>query len=195
MKTHAHLCPSRPQRGGALLESLISMLIVAFGVLGFVGLQAKTAVVNLEGYQRAQALVLVNDLAQRINANRTNAAAYVTNTTNVPYVSESFYVGESDPGTCGGTRAQIDLCEWTKLLRGAAEGSTTGAVNKARGCVQQVGTDFLVAVFWEGYQGSGRSAVHCGSWDAVAGTGTSGPAMSATLLRGVSALVRIGVLS
>ena len=56
-----------PQRGAAMIEVLISMLIVAFGTLGFVGLQARTTVTTIEGYQRSQALILINDISQRIN--------------------------------------------------------------------------------------------------------------------------------
>ena len=46
------------QRGAAMMEVLITMVIIAFGVLGFVGLQAKTALSQIEGYQRSQALML-----------------------------------------------------------------------------------------------------------------------------------------
>jgi type IV pilus assembly protein PilV len=186
----------REQRGAALIEALVAMLIVAFGVLGYVGLQARTTVANVESYQRGQALVLVNDLVQRINSNRADAASYITDSSlnvAITYATETYYVGASNPGTCAGTRAQIDMCEWTKLLRGSAEGNTQGVVKSARGCVQQVGSDYLVTVFWEGFQGSGRSQVRCGNWNGA--SGTSGPSIDDTVLRGVSVLVRLGTLT
>jgi type IV pilus assembly protein PilV len=165
------------------------MLIVAFGVLGFVGLQARTAVTNLEGYQRAQAMILLNDMVQRVSSNRADAASYVLT---------AQYVGASaPPGTCPTTSvAAQDLCEWAKLLLGAAEtvgGNSVGSVNNARGCVQQVaGTpnEYIVAVFWEGVRSSGASPVACGFGGTTAPTDTD-----TTMRRGVSTVVRIGVLS
>lgn len=146
------------QQGVALIEALIAMLIVAFGVLGFVGLQAKTTVANLEGYQRSQALILVNDMAERMNLNRANALSYVNNN-----------IGVTDPGNCSGsalTTAQKDLCEWSKLIRGASEtqGSTqVGAVLNARGCITNPATNqYLLALAWQGVQASGAPVNTCG---------------------------------
>ena len=172
-----------------MLESLIAMLIVAFGVLGFVGLQARTAVTNLEGYQRAQAMILLNDMVQRVSSNRAAAGSYVLT---------SAYLGASTPpSTCPTSSvAAQDLCEWSKLLLGAAEtegSNSVGAIKNARGCVQQVtGTtnEYVVAVFWEGVRGSGASPVACGYSSTTAPTYTD-----STMRRGVSTVVRIGVLS
>jgi type IV pilus assembly protein PilV len=177
------------QQGAAMLESLIAMLIVAFGVLGFVGLQARTAVTNLEGYQRAQAMILLNDMVQRVSSNRTAAASYVLT---------AQYVGASTPPTtCPTTTvADQDLCEWAKLLLGAAEtegANSVGSIRTARGCIQQVtGTpnEYVVAVFWEGVRGSAASPVACGF-----GSTTSPTYTDTTMRRGVSTVVRIGVLS
>jgi type IV pilus assembly protein PilV len=180
--------PRHAQGGAALLEALVAMLIVAFGVLGFVGLQARTAVLNLEGYQRAQALMLVNDMAQRIYTNRTAAASYVT--------TSAGYPGATTPASdCSSlsTRADQDVCEWSKLLLSAGESqtATVTSVNSARGCVQSIGTNqYVVAVFWEGIQASGASPVACG-W-----AGTTAPTYSSdTLRRAVSMVVQIGILS
>lgn len=146
------------QQGVALIEALIAMLIVAFGVLGFVGLQARTTVANLEGYQRSQALILVNDMAERMNLNRANAMSYVSNN-----------IGATDPGNCSGsalTAAQKDLCEWAALIRGAAEtqGSTqVGAMLNARGCITNPATNqYLLALAWQGVQASGAPVNTCG---------------------------------
>ena len=166
------------QRGFTLLEVLVAMLIVAFGVLGYVGLQARTVVSTMEGYQRAQALVLLNDMAQRINVNRHAAASYLAED-----------VGAADPGACPGAPvAARDLCEWAQLLRGAAEqqdGNTVGAITAARGCITGIGTDqYLVSVVWQGVQATGDTPLACG-------TG----AYPANLRRGVSTVVRIADLA
>lgn len=152
------------ERGVALMEVLIAMLIVAFGILGYVGLQAQTTVANLEGYQRSQALILVNDMAQRINLNRSNAAAYVANN-----------IGVTAPGDCTVptlTTAQRDLCEWATSIRGAGElqGTTqVGAMLNARGCVTNLAninnpanTHYQISIAWQGMRASGAPATSCG---------------------------------
>lgn len=146
------------QQGVALIEALIAMLIVAFGVLGFVGLQARTTVANLEGYQRSQALILVNDMVERMKLNRLNAASYVASN-----------IGTTAPGDCTNvalTAAQKDICEWATTIQGATEvqGTTkVGAMLNARGCITSPATNqYLIAVAWQGIQPSGAPANTCG---------------------------------
>ncbi|MDM4767714.1 prepilin-type N-terminal cleavage/methylation domain-containing protein [Pelomonas sp. SE-A7] len=54
--------PSRRQRGVALIEALIAILIFAFGVLGLVGLQAAMTRAQTTGKIRADAANLASDL-------------------------------------------------------------------------------------------------------------------------------------
>lgn len=166
------------QRGSSLIEVLVAMLVVAFGMLGLVGLQARTAVTSLEGYQRTQALVLLGDIAQRINLNRANADAYVAED-----------IGAVEPGACpAAPAAQRDLCEWANLLRGAAEqqaGTKMGAMQAARGCIARIAArQYLVSVAWQGVQASGPSTVACGEGDYA----------QENLRRGVSVVVQIADL-
>lgn len=173
--------PPASQHGAALLESLVAMLIVAFGVLGFVGLQARTAVGNLEGYQRAQALVLLNDMVQRMNVNRKNAGSYLATD-----------IGTGAAQNCGAlTGAALDLCEWGNLIRGAAEkdagNANVGAVISGRGCIARPTADtneYLVSVVWQGIQASGPTPIACGQ----------GNYANENLRRGVSQVVRIATL-
>lgn len=152
MKVRSH------QQGVLLIEALIAMLIVAFGVLGFAGLQARTTLANLEGYQRSQALILVNDMAERINLNRASAAAYIGNN-----------IGLTDPGNCALptlTRVQKDVCEWSKAIQGAGEvqgTSKVGAMINARGCITSpAANQYLIALAWQGLQATGAPANTCG---------------------------------
>ncbi|MDP3678960.1 MAG: prepilin-type N-terminal cleavage/methylation domain-containing protein, partial [Methylotenera sp.] len=57
---------ARFQRGALLLEVLVTIVILAIGLLGLAGLQAKLQSSEMESYQRAQALILLNDMASRI---------------------------------------------------------------------------------------------------------------------------------
>jgi type IV pilus assembly protein PilV len=70
--------PLHTQRGTTLLEVLITIVILAIGLLGLAGLQARLQSSEMEAYQRSQALILLNDMASRIATNRANAANYVT---------------------------------------------------------------------------------------------------------------------
>lgn len=148
---------NQTQRGAAMIELLIAMLIIAFGVLGFVGLQAQTALAQLEGYQRSQALILISDISERIALNRANAAAYLGNN-----------IGTTDPGDCSipSTRAVKDLCEWSLLLQGAAEVQGTaklGAMTGARGCITSpAANEYLISIAWQGMQATGAPTNPCG---------------------------------
>ncbi|MBC7435909.1 MAG: type IV pilus modification protein PilV [Bdellovibrionales bacterium] len=146
------------QRGAAMMEVLITMMIIAFGLLGFVGLQGQTTLAQIEAYQRTQALILLNDMAARMVLNRTNIAAYAANN-----------IGITDPGACGtaATLATKDICEWSLLIQGSSEvkdGAKLGAVTGARGCIVAISaTQYVVSLVWQGVQPSGAPATTCGA--------------------------------
>lgn len=120
------------QAGTTLLEVMVTIVILAFGLLGLAGLQMKTRSVELESYQRSQAMVILNDMVNRFQMNRVNAGNYIGGDV----------VGGGDAEQCGGlTGAAFDLCEWGNALRGAGEslgGTSVGAMIGARGCITQI---------------------------------------------------------
>lgn len=137
------------QRGSTMLEVLITMVILAVGLLGLAGLQSRLQVSEMEAYQRAQALILLNDMANRITTNRNAAATYVTSAVGA---------GMTCP-TSTATQKARDAMEWCNALQGAAE--TTGAGNVAgvmvgamiggRGCVESIGANkYMITVAWQG---------------------------------------------
>jgi type IV pilus assembly protein PilV len=135
------------QSGVTLVEVLVTMVILAIGLLGLVGLQARLQVLQSEAYQRAQALMLLKDMAGRISNNRNNAAAYVTG------AGSPIGVGACPTDTS--TRRNADVAEWCNLLQGASEettaGSRVGAMVGGRGCVEDLGGgQYLVTVAWQG---------------------------------------------
>lgn len=135
--------------GFTMLEVLITIVIVALGLLGVAGMQARMQVAEVESYQRAQAIVLLDDIVARINANRKNSMSYVTTT---PLGTDA---GEMDCASLTG--AALDLCMWNNALLGASEtsgGANRGAMIGARGCitntVSTMPREFVVAVAWQG---------------------------------------------
>ena len=157
------------QGGFLMLEVLITLVILVVGLLGLVGLQARAQQFESESYQRTQALMLLRDIADRINANRANAASYVTGTT--------YGTGYSPNCSNPGSVAAADLCAWHTTLLGAAETSggtcgasgginCVGAMIGARGCITTIGTDtYLVQVVWQGLVQSAAppNSTTCGS--------------------------------
>ena len=128
-----------------MIEVLITFIVLVVGLLGLIGLQARTQQAELESYQRGQALVLLQDIVDRMNANRIGAktGAYTTSGLTPAYVG-----GAAQLTDCSAlTGASLDLCEWGNLLNGASEispgGTCTttattnciGAMLGARGCI------------------------------------------------------------
>jgi len=177
------------QRGATLLEALVTLVIIAFGLLGLVGLQSRLQVSEMEAYQRSQALILLNDMASRIAINRRAASSYVTSSTPV------------GTGTCPaatGSRQQVDTAEWCNALQGAAEtsgSSKLGAVIGGRGCVEDMGNnEYLVTIAWQGLLpiSAPPDGVACGKGEYDA-TGTR--CTDDKCRRTVTTLVRIGSLT
>jgi len=153
------------QAGYLMIEVLITMFILAAGLLGVVGLQARAEQAETDSYQRTQALILAQDMADRISANRTVAF----DTTTSPYVvptTAALGTGSAKDCSAPATTADIDLCAWSNALIGAAESyggtcdtsaaSTRGAncagtLLNARGCITSPATHvYLIQVVWQG---------------------------------------------
>lgn len=138
----------RREKGVTMLEVLVAIFILTIGLLGTASMQSQMQATQVEAYQRAQAIVLLQDMVDRLSANRKNAANYVT---------------AADLGTAAqncalaATVAAKDQCEWNNALFGAAElkgTETLGAMTGARGCVTMpVATmprELVVSVAWQG---------------------------------------------
>lgn len=128
-----------------MLEVLVTIVILAIGLLGLAGLQARLQTSEMESYQRAQALLLLNDMANRITANQNAAEAYITNS--------PLGAGSECP-TANTTQLERDVSEWCLGLQGAAEKSgenDVGAMVGGRGCVESVGANrYMITVVWQG---------------------------------------------
>lgn len=183
------------QNGTSLIEVLVSLLILLIALLGLVGLQAQAQQSEMESYQRAQALILLQDMVGRINANRKVAACYAM-TTDTASGTPNFGTNSSISPSCAtGTAEQKatavrDMEDWNSLLLGAAEvapGNNAGAMIGARGCISfDAATDlYTVTVAW---QGLGKTFAPIGQ---NCGQGQYG---DETLRRAVSQSVRVANL-
>lgn len=185
----------RDARGVVLLEVMIAIVILAVGLLGLAKLQASTRQIEMESYQRAQAVILLQDMVGRLSSNNKAAACYAITdaASGAPYVGD----GGAPPANCGiGTLAQqttalSDLNQWHQLLAGAAEtddGVQTGAMIGARGCIayDAAANVYVVTVAWQGLlESSAPAGLTC-----AAGLYGSEPRR-----RAVSAVIRIATLT
>jgi type IV pilus assembly protein PilV len=159
--------------GFALIEALITLLIVVFGLLGLVGLQSRMLMTEMESYQRSQAIVLADNMAQRIMANPKGAPCYAGavvgyGTSTVPTCDVSKITGSSP--TAVKVQADADLAVWHNALLGVAEkqsgGANVGAMIEARGCLADLGAagvvEVLVTVAWQGLSETVATPVSCG---------------------------------
>lgn len=177
------------QRGASLIEVLVTLVILAIGLLGLAGLQSRLQASEMEAYQRAQALVLLDDMASRIASNRNNAASYVTGAGN------PLGTGVVCP-TSTATRQQIDAGDWCRALQGAGEtlgGNSVGAMVGGRGCVEALpNNEYLITIAWQGMTPLAAPAPLCGQnlYNGAAGSACTGDLCR----RVITTVVRIGSL-
>ena len=160
-------------RGVTMIEVLVALLILTVGLLGVAGLQARMQTAEIEAFQRAQAIVLLQDMVDRINANRVNAVSYATG---------SVTLGTGTTLDCSAPVGVMlkDKCEWSSAMLGSAEtksGGTIkiGAMNEARGCitvpVATMPREVVVAVVWQGIASTlVPTATTCGVGEAAYGS-------------------------
>jgi type IV pilus assembly protein PilV len=180
----------RGQAGVSLVEVLVAMIILSIGLMSLVVLHGRLHVLQLESYQRSQALIILNDIASRIQLNRNSAAAYVT--------AAPLGVGAACPAG-GATRQELDTEEWCAVLQGAAEtlgANQVGAMVGARACIENIAVDeYLVTVAWQGMAplSAPPAGVGCGAgaYDGAAGT----PCVNDLCRRVVTTVVRIATLT
>jgi type IV pilus assembly protein PilV len=175
------MTPSRNRAGGrqsglSLIEVLVTMVILLIGLLGMAVLLANSQKTESESYQRAQALLLLQDMATRINANRAVAPCYAITAAadGSPFMGTgSTLVDPGPPPACGigtvaaYTLADQDLLEWHELLIGATEtldGDEVGTLTGARGCVTAdiPNRIYTISVAWQGLVPTAVPADPCG---------------------------------
>ncbi len=109
---------ARRQRGATLIEILVSVLILSFGLLGMASLQTRALQGNQSSVQRSQAIMLTQFIMDAMRVDRESAKGGSYNT---GYVC-------SPAGFSGVTLAQNNMRDWIGSARdtmGVATDTTT----------------------------------------------------------------------
>jgi type IV pilus assembly protein PilV len=164
--------------GFTMIEVLVTLVIMMFGLLGIAGLILKGQKAGSEAYQRDQALMLATDIAEKMKTNRTagviNAGPYIGT-----FGAAVVVINPDCSALACTSPAQIaayDLAIWNNLLVGTQETSTltggnVGGISNAQGCIVQpgaAGTPVTITVVWQGsdtsaLSGAGANAAACGA--------------------------------
>lgn len=161
------------QAGVSMIEVLVSLVIILVGLVGLAGLSTRAQQAEMESYQRVQAVIVLQDMLDRINANRAVASCYTTGTGH--WGTGSALTASCSAGTLEQqARAIADMTAWSDLLKGTSEkqGTTNlGVMIDARGCLSYdagsagppvVPASVTVTVAWQGLAATAPPPVSVG---------------------------------
>jgi type IV pilus assembly protein PilV len=121
---HNNIYIVKSSSGVALLEVLITILVIAFGLLGLLSLQTSTMLSATQTNQYYVATMSAQDMGERIRANAENLASYQM---------DDFGRGSIN---CDGV-CEIDINDWHNNISGPENGPiTANAIPNAEGQIQ-----------------------------------------------------------
>lgn len=127
----------RCSAGFSLIEVLITMVILAFGLLGIASMLLNGMSLNNASYLRSVATQQAYDMGDRIRANGAGAIAGNYNAITYPPATSC--------GTCTNcsvaNQAAYDGCVWNK--------ENAAQLPFGRGAVTRAGADFIITVSWD----------------------------------------------
>lgn len=145
----------RQQRGFTLVEVMVTVFVVAVGLLAAAALQAVAKKAAVDAMQRTTASVLAQDIIERIRSNASQVAAYAAQGAALKVAPTA-----SDCAATPCTAAELvsyDLARWVDGLAGAAEliaedGSNvaSGGLRSPIGCIRENGRSIEVVIAWRG---------------------------------------------
>jgi len=149
--------PRTHQRGFTLVEVLVTVFVVATGLLAAAALQAVSKKAAVDAMQRTTATVLAQEMVERIRSNPLQLNNYLGRTVKAGDAS-------TNPPSCGTVDGSactpdqivaLDYAQWWRSLDGASEtigGESAGGLRSPRGCVRSAGGGNWVEVIieWRG---------------------------------------------
>lgn len=160
------------QRGFTLVEVLIAFVILSFGLLGAVALQAKAKQASFDSMQRAAAVALGNDIIQRMRANDSVgfAGRYNGNFNSKTALNKQLRCYSN---ACSAQQiAALDKQQWIRAIQAR---ENTGTLDDATVCINNqavaggAANEFTmeVVISWQGRQemtaNQATQAIDCGA--------------------------------
>jgi type IV pilus assembly protein PilV len=134
----------KKQGGFTLIEVLVAVVVLAGGLLGLAGLQARGLSNNQSAYNRSQATQFAYDIADRMRANSVAKANYITSNATLVAVAacDTTPCGcTSSLTSCSGNEFAVkDLHDWFLDLRALPSGT---------GTITVVGGIYTITVSWD----------------------------------------------
>jgi type IV pilus assembly protein PilV len=150
----------RAGRGFTLLEVLIALVVLGFGMLALARTIGHSSQEEMEAYQRTQAMTVASELVDRIRNNPKHAALYVGDYIPAGPTEDCTVLDPSDV-------VGRDQCEFRNRLRGADildAAKEIGAPIAARACVVTAAPNiYVIAVAWQGLLATAPADSPCGA--------------------------------
>jgi type IV pilus assembly protein PilV len=109
------------QRGSSLIEVMVSLTILAIGIVGMAQLQNQAAQANHSAYLFSQATFLADDLAERMRTNSASASSY---TVDIGDSLSGVSLTQCETGSC--TAAELALWDVKRWKEDLAESLPQG---------------------------------------------------------------------
>jgi type IV pilus assembly protein PilV len=149
----------RGDRGFTLLDVLIALVVLGFGMLALARTIVRSSQEEMEAYQRTQAMTVASELVDRIRNNPKSAALYVGDYAPGGPIEDCAALAPADV-------VGRDQCEVRNRLRGADifdAAKAIGAPIAARACVITPAQNvYVVAVAWQGVLPTAPADSPCG---------------------------------
>lgn len=114
---------AKGQSGLGMIEILVALLILSIGLLGLAAMQVTSTKMTSQAQQKTQAILLAEDMIERVRANRDNAGTYDGITVDSDDSCETDFAPDASS-----TVAANDEDEWINSVRcllGNGQGDVT----------------------------------------------------------------------
>lgn len=153
------MTPRRAQAGATLIEILVTVVLLSFGVLSLAGLQAYSVAASKNAVNRGLAAALASDLADMIRANPTafaagnynKAATFSASATSVPTVDLSTYC--QYPNCTSAQLATLDAALLNARLKATLRAGTYAVVQPSAST-----TRADIYIMWQEQRGPNTAA-------------------------------------